>query len=81
MASKYQRKIKRESTKADTSVENSLLRESAQQVLRHEELTGINRAKWDELLHRRVKNGKTTKEAAKAFIKKLDDIDKRGMAH
>ncbi len=61
MAGKYKRKIKKEPVEHKESPdgdENSLLRESAKQIKRHEELTGINRAMWDELLKERVKNAK-----------------------
>ncbi len=55
MASKYKRKIKGESIRPPQVEENSLFRESAEQIKRHEDLTGINRAKWDEILHNRAK--------------------------
>ncbi len=49
--------LKRREDEASTSRErNSLLRESAEQIRRHEQLTGITQADWDRELHLRAKN-------------------------
>jgi len=51
-------KIKRNAavaaSKAGTSPENSLFREGEAARLRHEKLTGIDRAKWDQIIERRI---------------------------
>lgn len=57
---RYKRKIKRESVKeSPVGDESTLLRESAEQILHHEKLTGISRAMFDEKLHREAKNVKS----------------------
>lgn len=57
MASRYKRKIKSAPVGADkalTSEENSLFREGLKAIERHEQLTGINRAMWDQIMKERL---------------------------
>jgi len=67
MAGKYQRKSKSSAKTKESPVgdENSLFRESAEQIARHEELTGINRAMWDTLLNEKVRKSEKLRQAIK----------------